>query len=62
MALPVRLGGLGLTNPCKSAASEYSSSVRVSAPLVKEIIKQSHETPGEANVREIKNSVRKEME
>ena len=60
MALPVRLGGLCLINHCKSAASEYLSSVRVSAPLVEEIIKQSHETPDEANVREVINSVRKE--
>lgn len=33
LALPVRIGGLALTNPAKSADSEYSSSSRVSTPL-----------------------------
>ena len=62
MALPVRLGGLGLTNPCKSTDLVYSSSIRVSAPLVEEIMKQSHKTLDEANVHKIINSVRKEKE
>ena len=34
VALPVRMGGLGLINPSHSADAEYSASIRVSAPLV----------------------------
>ena len=45
VALPVRMGGLGLINPSDSADAEYSASIRVSAPLVSEIEAQPHETP-----------------
>ena len=45
VALPVRMGGLGLINPSDSADAEYSASIRVSAPLVSEIEAQFHETP-----------------
>ena len=34
LALPVRMGGLGLTNPSQTAASEYAASVKITAPLV----------------------------
>lgn len=34
VALPVRMGGLGLINPSDTADAEYSASIRVSAPLV----------------------------
>ena len=44
VALPVRMGGLGLINPSDSAYAEYSASIRVSAPLVSKIEAQSHET------------------
>ena len=37
VALPVRMGGLGLINPSDSADAEYSASIRVSAPLVSKI-------------------------
>ena len=37
LALPVRLGGLGLTNPCRNATKEYKASIRVTQPLVKQI-------------------------
>ena len=47
VALPVRMGGLGLINPSHSADAEYSASIRVSAPLVSKIEAQSHETPEE---------------
>ena len=33
VAFPVRMGGLGLINPSKSADAEHSASIRVSAPL-----------------------------
>ena len=37
VALPVRMGGLGLINPSDSTDAEYSASIRVSAPLVSAI-------------------------
>ena len=51
LALPVRMGGLGLTNPSASARAEYLASVKVSAFLVSKIIAQSHETPDDTDVR-----------
>ena len=53
VALPVRMGGLGLINPSDSADAEYSASIRVSAPLVSKIEAQSHETPEEAEVQRL---------
>ena len=48
VALPVRVGGLGLIN------------IRVSAPLVSKIEAQSHETPEEAEVQRMVYATRKE--
>ena len=59
VALPVRMGGLGLTNPSDSANAEYSASIRVSAPLVSKIETQSHETPEEAEVQRLVYATRK---
>ena len=61
-ALPVRMGGLGLTNPSDSADAEYSASIRVSAPLVSKIEAQSHQTPEEAEVKRLVYTTRKEKE
>ena len=43
LALPVRMGGLGITNPCHITASEYEAST--AKPLVKKIVAQTHELP-----------------
>ena len=45
LALPVRLGGLGLGNPSLEARREYASSVKVTKPLVEQIVSQSHQFP-----------------
>ena len=37
LALPVRLGGLGLKNPCQNVTKEYEVSIRVTEALVKQI-------------------------
>ena len=34
LALPVRLGGLSMANPCHEAAREHASSIKVTSPLV----------------------------
>ena len=40
LALPVRLGGLGLCNPAKSSLQSFQSSERITAPLVALIVSQ----------------------
>ena len=37
LALPVRKGGLGITNSCHIAASEYEASTAITEPLVEQI-------------------------
>ena len=49
-----RHGGLGITNPCTEPCLEYSSSIKVTAPLVEKIVSQSHELPEENDVRSVK--------
>ena len=62
VALPVRMGGLGLINPSDSADTEYSASTRVSAPLVSKIAAQSDETPEEAKVQRLVYATRKQKD
>ena len=62
VALPVRMGSPGLINPSDSADAEYSVSSRVSAPLVRKIEVQSHETPEEAEVQRLVYATRKEKD
>jgi len=42
LALPVHLGGLGMRYPCLEANHKYASSVKITTPLVQQIISQSH--------------------
>ena len=62
VALPVRMGGLGIINPSDDADVGYSASIRVSAPLVSKIEAQSHETPEEAEVQLLLYATRKEKD
>ena len=39
----MRLGGLGLSNPCHDAAREHASSLQVTSPLVEHIVAQTHQ-------------------
>ena len=39
-ALPARLGGLGLTNPTKSANNQHSASLSITSPLTTAIVEQ----------------------
>ena len=45
LALPVRLGGLGLGNPSLEARCENVSSVKVTKPFVEQIISESLQLP-----------------
>lgn len=47
MALPVRLGGMGICNPTKQAIYQHSTSEQITAPLVALILLQSHALPAE---------------
>ena len=40
LELPTRLGGLGILNPVKNAATQYDSSIRITKPLTTSILKQ----------------------
>ena len=48
MALPVRLGGLGITNPCHQSTAQYDASAKITAPLATLIQQQSRCYPPEA--------------
>ena len=60
LALPVCLGGLGMTNPCLEANFEQSSSVKVTTPLVQQIVAQSHQMPDDSLVKPLQQAVRSE--
>ena len=45
LALPARLGGLGIVNPTKLSPSEHQASINISAPLRDLILEQNHGTP-----------------
>ena len=57
LALPVRMGGMGLTNPSQEAASEYVASANISGPLAQRIKSQVHEPPDETEI----HGVQREM-
>ena len=59
-ALPVRLGGLGLMNPCSAASSAFHDSEKLTAPLVALIAAQCMtQTVDRDHVRHLKQSIRK---
>lgn len=60
LALPVRLGGLGLENPCNDANHEYTSSVKVTTPLVEQIVSQVHQLPGDSLIKSAQQAVKNE--
>jgi hypothetical protein len=43
LALPVRLGGLGITNPAANTTVHYNASKKITAPLTTLIMDQSHQ-------------------
>ena len=60
LALPVRLGGLGLGNPSRESSREYTSSVKVTTSLVEYIVSQTHQLPGESLIRSVQQAVKSE--
>jgi len=53
LALPVRLGGLGISNPCKQCTGKFRASESVTAPLTNLILQQSHSYPAELKAKQI---------
>ena len=60
LALPVRLGGLGIANPSSDANFDYTSSVKVTAPLVEQIVSQVHQLPEDSLIRSTQQEVKVE--
>jgi len=63
LELPPRLGGLGITNPCKIADMEFQNSVKLSASLTQAIITQETYTqPDTTQQKTIKMEITKNRE
>ena len=60
LALPVRLGGLGEANSSSDANLHYTSSVKVTAPLVEQILAQVHQLPEDSLKRFAQQEVKAE--
>ena len=62
LTLPVRMEELGFTNPRDQAELEYAMSVKMTAPLVTQIVLQAHEPPDDTVIRTLHKSVHKEKD
>lgn len=62
LELPVRLGGLGLINPARTASQEYEGSVKITGPLVRQIIKQAQEPLDETEIKTLQANARREKD
>ena len=54
LALPVRLGGLGIFDPCRQSTLNNSMSEKVTALLVAFILQQSHEYTPQAKDEQLR--------
>ena len=52
LELPVRLGGLGIVNPAKTAAAHHDSSLHITAPLAVLILQQETAYPHNNNEKQ----------
>ena len=59
LALPARLGGLGIINPSLDADLQYQASMKTTTPLVEKIVSQVYETSDDAVVSSLQQSVRR---
>lgn len=60
LLLPVRLGGIGINNPCLDADCELSYSITVTKPLVEQTMAQSHQMPDDSLIKPLQQAVRNE--
>ena len=49
--LPVRMGGLGFTDPVVTSYSEYEAPMKVTNPLVRQIVEQEHQPPEASEIQ-----------
>ena len=61
LELPVYLGGLGLVNPARIASQEYAS-VKITGPLVWQIVEQANKPPDETEIKTLQTSARREKD
>jgi len=59
LGLPVRIGGLGFTDPIVTSSSEYEASIKVTNPLVRRIVEQEHQPPDASEIQTLQLSTRK---
>ena len=60
LALPGRMGGFGLINPGQVATFEYEASVKVTKPLVQQIVSQHQTLPDLAETRTLQQRKEKD--
>ena len=53
LALPVRLGALGITNPAANTTAHYNASKKTTAPLTALIMEQSSQYPNITKVEQL---------
>ena len=61
LALPVHLGRLGVANPSSDAYLDYTSSVKVKAPPVEQIVSQVYQLPKDSLIISARQEVRAEQ-
>ena len=62
LELRVCLSGLGLVNPARIASQEYEASVKITGPLVRQIVEQAHKPPDETEIKTLQTSARREKD
>ena len=62
LALAVRMSGLGITNPCHVAASEYEASTAITEPLVEQMVAQTHELPDDYAIKTLQQCNRRDKD
>ena len=50
LCLPLCIGGLGFTDPVVISSSEYEASIKVTNPLVRQIVEQEHQPPDASEI------------
>ena len=59
---PVRMGGVGFTDPVVTSSSEYEASIKITNPLVRRIVEQEHQPPDASEIRTLQLSTRKQKD
>ena len=62
LGLPVRMGGLGFTDPVVTSSSEYEASIKVTNPLVRRIVEQEHQSPDASEIQTLQLSTGKQKD